>query len=268
MATYAIGDIQGCYKTLRRLLDRISFHRKSDRIFLVGDLVNRGPDSLDVLRWAVELGDRVISVLGNHDLHLLAIAAGVSVGRRQKTLDKVLRAKDCDVLLEWLRNRPLLYREGRLAVVHAGILPAWSVDVAAKHARKVEKIIRGKKFADLMRYCYKEPAFVWNDGLEGLERHAVVLNAFTRMRLCRSLYEMDLNFAGTPEEGPRGEKPWFQVGGRKAEDHTIIFGHWASMGLHVTQNVIALDSGCVWGGSLTAMRLEDGGIFSEPSVEK
>jgi bis(5'-nucleosyl)-tetraphosphatase (symmetrical) len=205
MATYAIGDIQGCYKTLKKLLKRISCDRKTDRIFLVGDLVNRGPNSLDVLRWAKDMGNRVVSVLGNHDLHLLALAAGVATGRSQKTLAQVLRAKDRDDLLEWLVRRPLLYREGRLVLVHAGVLPTWTVDEALEYARKAEKVIRGKKSAEFLKKWYKLEANKWSDKLEGFDRHAVVLNAFTRMRLCRNASEMELSFTGKPEDAPKGQ---------------------------------------------------------------
>lgn len=267
MATYAIGDIQGCYKTLKKLLKRISFDRKNDRLFLVGDLVNRGPNSLDVLRWAKDMGNRVVSVLGNHDLHLLATAAGVASGRNQKTLAPVLRAKDRDDLLEWLVQRPLLYREGRLLLVHAGILPAWTVEEALACARKAEKVIRGKKSAEFLKKWYKLEATKWSDKLEGFERHAVALNVFTRMRMCRNAHEMELSFTGKPEDAPRGYKPWFDIASRKSADHTVIFGHWAALGLRITSSVIALDSGCVWGGTLTALRLEDGAVFSENSVD-
>jgi len=267
MATYAIGDIQGCYKTLKRLLKRISFDRKQDRIFLAGDLVNRGPNSLDVLRWAKDSGSKVISVLGNHDLHLLALSLGVANGKRQKTLEPILRAKDRDDLLKWLSKRPLIYKEGRIVLVHAGILPAWSIEEAMKLAKKTEKLIHSKKAKDFLKKWYKIEGTEWSKSLEGFEKHAVVLNACTRMRLCRSLSEMDLKFTGTPEDAPRGLKPWFAISGRKSENHTILFGHWAALGIRVMHNVVALDSGCVWGGSLTAIRLEDGAIFSEPSAE-
>lgn len=267
MATYAIGDIQGCYKTLKRLLKRISFNRKQDRIFLVGDLVNRGPNSLDVLRWAKDSDRQVVAVLGNHDLHLLAIALGVSTRFSKKTLEHILRAKDRDDLLEWLVKRPLIHKEGRLVLVHAGILPAWSIDEAMKNVHKTEKLIRSKKAAEFLKAWHKSDASKWSDNLEGFERHAVVLNACTRMRLCRNLKEMDLSFTGPPEDAPAGLKPWFGISGRKSVDHTVIFGHWSALGVRVAHNVIALDSGCVWGGTLTALRLEDGAIFSEPSAE-
>lgn len=265
MSTYAIGDVQGCYKTLKRLLKRISFDRKHDRIFLVGDLVNRGPDSLDVLRWVSDQGSHVIAVLGNHDLHLLAISMDVANGKKEKTLQKILRAKDRDDLLDWLRHRPLMVREGCVVFVHAGLLPAWTVDEALILAKQAEKIIRGKKAPDFFKKWYKIDASDWSNSLDGDKRHAVVLNAFTRMRMCRGLSEMDLSYTGTIEKAPKGLKPWFNVPGRKSVDHTIVFGHWSALGLHVSSNVIALDTGCVWGGSLTAIRLEDGAIASEPA---
>ena len=268
MATFAIGDIQGCYKTLKRLLKRISFDRKQDRIFLAGDLVNRGPNSLDVLRWARDSDANIVSVLGNHDIHLLALSLGVAIGgRRQKTLEPILKAKDCDDLLKWLSKRPLIYKEGRMVLVHAGILPAWTVAESMKYAHKIEKILNGKKCTEFLKKYYKQDITKWSNSLEGFEKNAFVLNACTRMRLCKNQNEIDLTYTGAPESAPNTLKPWFDFPKRKSSDHTIIFGHWAALGVMVTKNVIALDSGCVWGGSLTALRLEDGALFSEPSAE-
>ena len=266
MATYAIGDIQGCYKTLKKLLKKVSFSPKQDRIFLVGDLVNRGSHSLDVLRWAKDLGKRVVSVLGNHDIHLIALYLGVA-NRSAKTLTDILHAKDCDDLLQWLMHRPLLHKEGRIVLVHAGILPAWSIDEALKHARKTEKIIQSKKAGEFLKKWYKTETTKWSDKLEDYERYFVVLNALTRMRLCKNAHEMELSFTGKPEDAPKGLHPWYTTPGRKSVDHTILFGHWAALGLRLTSNVISLDTGCVWGGALTALRLEDGAVFSEPSAE-
>lgn len=268
MATYAIGDIQGCYKSLKRLLKHIGFNQKQDRLFLVGDLVNRGPNSLDVLRWAYDLQDRVVTVLGNHDLHLLALALGVKAVRRKKhTLDKVLEAKDADALVFWLQEQPLMYKEGRLVLVHGGILPAWSIQEAKTYAKETEKILRSKRAADLLEYWYTADGTSWRDSLEGYERHATILNAFTRIRVCKNPHLMDFDFTGKPEDAPFGLKPWFDFDERRHSQYTVIFGHWAALGLRIASHIIALDTGCIWGGSLTAVRLEDGAIFSHHSEE-
>lgn len=268
MATYAIGDIQGCYKTLKRLLRRVSFKSESDRVMLVGDLVNRGPDSLDVLRWAIDMGNRVISVLGNHDIHLIAMSQGVTHVRTTKFLEQVLRARDADKLIKWLRRRPVMYREHQFVMVHAGLLPAWTTSEAENEARKLEALIQGNTCANFLNFCYKAQANIWHDQLSGLEKSAVALNAFTRMRMCKSDHEMEFLFTGKPDEAPAGLTPWFQIKPREEREHIIVFGHWARLGLRVLPKFIALDSGCVWGQYLTAYRMEDGAIFFEPSVEK
>lgn len=269
MATYAIGDIQGCYKSLKRLLKRIDFNETQDRLFLVGDLVNRGPNSLDVLRFACDMGDRVTAVLGNHDIHLLGVAFGVkAVSRKRRNFEKILRAKDCSKLIEWLRMRPLLYKEGRTVMVHAGILPAWSIEEAVSYAKEVEKVIRSKKIAELISHAYKTKADKWSDDLEDEDRLVTIINVLTRMRMCESSTKMDFEFVGTPDTAPKTLIPWFEWPERRNADHMIIFGHWAALGLRIHSNIISLDTGCVWGEALTAVRLEDGAIFSQPSVEK
>jgi bis(5'-nucleosyl)-tetraphosphatase (symmetrical) len=268
MATYAIGDIQGCFRTLKRLLKRIAFNPDNDRVFLVGDLVNRGPDSLDVLRWASDLGSRAICVLGNHDIHLIAMAQGVSEIKRTKFLEQVLRARDADKLIKWLRKRPLMYREHNFVLVHAGVLPAWTLGEAEIEARKLEELIQGNTCATFLKFCYRSQANMWREDLSGLEKSAVALNAFTRMRMCRSAHEMEFTFAGKTEDAPEGLTPWFQVKTKHPREHIVVFGHWAALGLRVTPHIIALDSGCVWGQFLTAYRMEDGAIFCEPSIDK
>lgn len=268
MATYAIGDIQGCYKTLRRLLKRMAFSPERDRILLVGDLVNRGPDSLDVLRWASDLGNRVISVLGNHDIHLIGLSKGVADLRQTKFLEQVLRARDSDKLIKWLRKRPLMYRENNFIVVHAGLLPAWSLADAEHEARKLEELIQGNTCATFLKFFYRNKANVWSDELSGLEKSAVALNAFTRMRMCRSTTEMEFTFTGKPEEAPLGLTPWFDLKDKREGGHIVIFGHWAALGLRVRPTTVALDSGCVWGQYLTAYRLDDGALFFESSIDK
>lgn len=268
MPTYAIGDIQGCYRTLKRLLKRINFHPDNDRVLLVGDLVNRGPDSLDVLRWAMGLGSRAVCVLGNHDIHLIAMAQGVSENRRTKFLEQVLRARDADKIIKWLRRRPVMYREHEFILVHAGILPAWTLHQAENEARKLEELIQGNTCANFLKFCYRAQASTWDDDLSGLEKSAVALNAFTRMRMCKSPSEMEFTFTAKPDEAPQGLTPWFQVKREQELHHVIVFGHWAALGLRVLPKFVALDSGCVWGQYLTAYRMDDGAIFMEPSIDK
>jgi bis(5'-nucleosyl)-tetraphosphatase (symmetrical) len=269
VATYAIGDIQGCFETLTRLLRRISFDINRDRIWLVGDMVNRGPASLEVLRWAKGLGHRVTVVLGNHDFHLLALAEGVRVPKSRDTLEGILNAPDRDELLEWLARRPLLHREGSFVLVHAGLLPSWSIGEAEARAREVESGLRSAKRGQLLECIYREegPA-EWDEALEGMDRLRVIANALATLRTCTVRGQPCEDFSGPPELAPPGCLPWFEVPGRSSRDHTIIFGHWAALGLRLQPGIVALDSGCVWGGHLTAVRLDDGSVFQERSAER
>ncbi len=243
MATYVIGDVQGCFITLERLLVRIDFDPSHDRLWFVGDLVNRGPSSLDVLRFIRELDDRAVVVLGNHDLHLIARSRGTRERKPRDTFDDVLEAPDRDALIEWLLNRPLLHREGDHVMVHAGLLPQWSLEEAEALARKAEKKLRDDRLDKSLR---------------------IAVDAFTRLRTCTESGEMCLDFAGPPEQAPAGCRPWFELAEIPGAT-TIFFGHWASLGLHLGTNAIGLDTGCVWGGALTALRLEDRKLVQEPS---
>ena len=266
MATYAIGDVHGCFETLKRLLRRIAFDRRQDRLWFVGDLVNRGPRSLEVLRWAVEQEDRIVVVLGNHDLHLLARAAGLAEARKRDTLEAVLAAPDRDDLLLWLRNRPFVHREGESLLVHAGLFPGWSPEDAEVLAREVEQRLRSDRGLKLLASFTRKTAERWQDGLPGEERARIALAGFSRLRTLDGQERMCPDFSGPPQEAPTGCRPWFSVPGRKSLGVTVIFGHWAALGLHVEDGVAALDTGCVWGWELSAMRLDDGKIFQEPAV--
>jgi len=267
LSTYAVGDIQGCFATLMKLLEGIRFDPESDRLWLVGDLVNRGPRSLEVLRWARALDRRVTLVLGNHDFHLLARAYGAAGPKRRDTLDAVLGAPDRDELVEWLRRRPLLHREGGYVLVHAGLLPEWTPAKAERLAREVQKGFAEPRFQSLLRRMGGDAPRRWRDSLSGIARFRVIVNAFTRLRTCHADGRMCLEFSGPPGEAPPGCLPWFAQPGRRSHKTTVIFGHWAALGFHLAPGVIGLDSGCVWGGRLTAVRLEDGAVFQEPLAD-
>jgi bis(5'-nucleosyl)-tetraphosphatase (symmetrical) len=256
MATYAIGDVQGCYDELDALLGTFDFDRKKDRLWFVGDLVNRGPKSLQVLRFVRGLGTRAVTVLGNHDLHLITQHAGFERKRKDDTFDDVLGAKDGDELVAWLRRRPMMHVERGFAMVHAGLLPAWTIGKASKLAREVEKALQGRSYRDFLAHMYGSEPDRWSETLRGWDRLRVIVNAMTRMRFCTAQGKME--FATKGERPPRGYRAWFK--GRK-DEHTLVFGHWSTLGLKLRPRLAGLDSGCVWGGALTAFRLEDRRVF-------
>ena len=261
MATYAVGDVQGCYAELRQLLDQVRFDPAHDRLWLVGDLVNRGSDSLAVLRFVKSLGDSAITVLGNHDLHLLAVAEGVAELNRNDTLNGILNAPDRDELLHWLRNQRLLHAQDGYVLVHAGLLPQWSVAQAESLAREVEAALRGDSYATFLARMYGNSPHNWDDSLSGYKRLRVIVNAFTRMRICTTAGEMEFKFKGEVENIPAGYLPWFDIPKRASRDATVILGHWSALGLLLRKNVIALDTGCLWGGPMSAIRLDDRQLF-------
>ncbi len=267
MATYAIGDIQGCYSALRRLLDQCRFDPARDRLWLVGDLVNRGPQSLAVLRFVKNLGARAITLLGNHDLHLLVVAAGHVKPHRGDTLAAILRAPDRDELLDWLRRRKMMHAGAGYAMVHAGLLPQWSIAKALKLAREVEVALRGDAYDDFLRHMYGNQPDRWRDDLAGIERLRVITNVMTRMRICTVDGKMEFAHKGKPVNLPRGYLPWFSVPRRRSQGTPVIFGHWAALGLYTESNVIALDTGCVWGGALSALRLSDRKLYQHAAAE-
>ena len=255
MATYAIGDVQGCYDELRALLARVDFVSQRDRLWFVGDLVNRGPKSLEVLRFVRSLGDRAVVVLGNHDLHLVCLAEGQARARDDDTLGAVLAAPDARELVDWLRTRPLMHVEGRHAMVHAGLLPQWTLDKAVSLAGEVEAALRSSNYRDFLAALYGSKPVRWDDALEGWDRLRVIVNAMTRMRFCSPEGVMDFHIKS--DKAPAGFLPWFEA--RPPRDEPmIVCGHWSALGLRLTPRVSALDAGCVWGGSLVALRLDDG----------
>lgn len=261
MAIYAIGDIQGCFSAFERLIDQIRFDPSTDTLWFVGDLVNRGPNSLAVLRWVKALGPSAIVVLGNHDLHLLAAADGGRPLREDDTFQDVLAAPDRGDLLEWLRHQRLLYREDNLVLVHAGLLPQWTVDEAAELAREVEGVLRSPDYRSLLKQMYGASPRQWSKDLAGMSRYRVIINAFTRLRFCTPDGEMEFSRVGPPDTAPNGFFPWFEVPTRRSKEATVICGHWAALGLRVADNLLALDSGCVWGQKLSAVRLQDRRIY-------
>lgn len=253
---WVIGDVQGCAQALAALLARSELASGDAQYWFAGDLVNRGPDSLGALRLIMSLGERATAVLGNHDLHLLAVAAGVRKPGKSDTFHDVLAAPDAPALLDWLRHRPLMVREHGHVMVHAGILPAWSIDRAQALAAEVETSLRGPDWRDAMAQMYGEEPLRWNDGLQGHERMRVIVNALTRMRMCTLDGAMDLRHKGGPQPA-EGLLPWFTLRKGQQDRETIVFGHWSTLGLHIDQGVICLDTGCVWGRALTALRLAD-----------
>ncbi|HWF60589.1 MAG TPA: symmetrical bis(5'-nucleosyl)-tetraphosphatase [Nitrospira sp.] len=260
MATYAIGDVQGCHDALQRLVQHIRFDPTKDRLWFVGDLVNRGPDSLEVLRYVKALGGSARTVLGNHDLFLLAVAEGVVDLRAKDTIHDILDAADRHELLHWLRHRPLHVLESPFFMVHAGLLPQWTVAEAASLARQVEAALSGLDYRAALQAIFHVKTTTWNPTLQDSARLAAIARVLTKLRACTPSGEMS-DFSGPPEEAPSGYFPWFRIPTRRSADTTIITGHWAALGLHIEPNLLAIDSGCVWGRQLTAVRLEDQAVF-------
>lgn len=261
MPTYAIGDLQGCYAPLEHMLERVGFDRARDRLWVVGDLVNRGPDSLRVLRFLRELGDAATVVLGNHDLYLLMVAAGYRRRDGDDTLFQVLEAPDRDELLHWLARRPLMHVEGDYALLHAGLLPQWSIAQAQGLADEVSAALAGAEARKFLLHLAGNRPERWSDGLKGWERLRVIVNALTRLRFCTADGRMVLRAKGPPEQAPPGTMPWFRVPERRSRTHTVVCGHWSALGFYREPGLLALDSGYVWGGKLTALRIEDGEVF-------
>lgn len=260
MAIYAIGDIQGCYKSLKELLKKIKFNPDKDKVWFAGDLVNRGPASLETLRFVKDLGDSAISVLGNHDLHLLAIAEGVK-HTRDESIKQVLKAKDADELLHWLRHRPLLHYDKKLNTImsHAGLYPFWKIKHARKYAKELETALRSEEYYDFIHHMYGDLPDCWDKNLKGRKRLRFICNAFTRMRYCYKDGTLNLRDNGPPGTQVRGAHPWFELNQELRRDTRVVFGHWSTLGLitrHNIDDVYALDTGCLWGGYLSALRLD------------
>ncbi len=262
MATYAIGDIQGCYDSLCQLLEVCAFDPARDRLWLVGDLVNRGPRSLETLRFVRGLGEAAVTVLGNHDLYLLMVAFGGARKRgKDDTIQPILDAPDGSELLHWLRHQPLCHTEGNFCMVHAGLLPQWTASQARKLAAEVEVRLQADDFIKALKNMWGSEPAAWSDDLRGWERMRVVVNAMTRMRFCTPEGVMEFHTKGELAKAPAGHLPWFEAPKRKSADTVLVTGHWSALGLKITPNLLALDSGCLWGGHLSAVRLEDRQVF-------
>jgi bis(5'-nucleosyl)-tetraphosphatase (symmetrical) len=267
MATYVIGDVQGCFDELARLLKKIRYDKARDRLWFTGDLVNRGPESLKVMRFVRDLGDRAVTVLGNHDLHLVATQFG-SRHSRKDTFKDVLHAPDADKLLAWLRTLPLLHVEGDWILVHAGLPPQWSVGDAREVCAEASKLIVSRKSDEFFaEHMYGDRPDRWTPSLRGWDRLRFVINCCTRLRVCTPEGRIDLRYNGPPGDSPEGLIPWFTVPGRRTSTETVLFGHWSALGrVHWDEHrAYGLDTGCVWGRELTALRLDDRKLFSVKS---
>src|SRR5450830_184936 len=261
MHIYAIGDIQGCNQQLKRLEALIAKHPSDATFLFVGDLINRGPQSLATLRHIRSLCNRAQAVLGNHDLHFLAVSQGIRPLHPTDTLQEILDAPDRDDLIDWLRHRPLaLFERGHL-LFHAGVLPEWDAEKVMCLAHEVETMLRGPNWVDFLRHMYGNEPSHWSDDLQGDDRLRCIINTLTRMRFCRPDGGIDFSIKEGLEAAPPGYIPWFDMPDRQTADVTCVFGHWASLGLTLRPNLIGLDTGCVWGGKLTAIRLEDRALF-------
>jgi len=272
MATYAIGDIQGCHDELQRLLDHIQFDAIQDKLWFVGDLVNRGPDSLKVLRFIKALGDAAISVLGNHDLHTLAVANGHLKYHRNDSIDDILHANDRDELTHWLRQLPLLHHDAQLnfTMIHAGLPPQWDLTTAQACAREIETILQSDQHVEFLDRMYGNEPDQWDEKLQGWDRLRFITNCFSRLRYCDSEGCLALEEKGQPGTQAEGLMPWFEVPKRKTEKLRIVFGHWSTLGPVSSDTIYPIDTGCLWGDSLTALRLEDCQKFSIdcPQIKK
>ncbi len=272
MSTYAIGDIQGCYQELHALLNEINFDSSNDRLWFTGDLVNRGPQSLEALRFVKESCNKAIVTLGNHDLHLLAVACNHTNKLAKDTLDAVLDAPDRNQLLNWLRTRPLLHHDKELGftLIHAGLSPQWDIQQAIDLAHEVENVLSANNFTIFFEHMYGDKPDRWSDDLTGWDRLRVIINVLTRMRYCDEQGSFALKEKGPPGTQVNPYQPWFTIPSRQTKKEKIIFGHWSTIHLGNIKNfqkfnVYPLDTGCLWGGTLTALRLEDETWFSVPS---
>lgn len=263
MAVYAIGDLQGCYQDLQRLLEQIAFDPTTDHLWFTGDLISRGPESLPCLRYVRSLGDSAVSVLGNHDLHFLALAENAVPAKTRETMEpglrEILDAEDAGSLLHWLRHRPMAHYEDDILLIHAGLPPQWSIELALQLAREVESVLRGADYREFFQHMYSDQPDCWDSALDGHERMRFIVNCLTRLRYCDPLGRLLLDNKGAPKGTAESVLPWFRVPGRASRGSRIVFGHWSTLGLYEEDGVQCLDGGCVWGGQLSAVRLDQPG---------
>jgi bis(5'-nucleosyl)-tetraphosphatase (symmetrical) len=267
MATYVIGDVQGCFNTLEALLTRIRYRPRADQLWFVGDLVNRGVGSLECLRFVAHCGETTRVVLGNHDLHLLAVAEGLAAPHAKDTLDPILAAPDAGRLLDWLRHQKLLHVEPRWAMVHAGLMPSWNWAMAQTLAREVEDSLRGSHYRQTLKSMYGNEPRNWSTAISGAARIRFVINTMTRMRVLDAEGAHAHKFKGVLKDVPENQRAWFLVPSVRRAARTLVTGHWSALGLHRAERVVSIDTGCVWGGALTALRLDDAKVFQQPSLE-
>ena len=273
MSTYAIGDVQGCFKELLRLLDKINFDETNDRLWFVGDLVNRGPDSLEVLNFIMKLGESAITVLGNHDLHLVAIAEGLARPKKTDTLTSILTSPDKQELIAWIRQQALMHynKELNFSIIHAGLPPQWGIDQALELAAEVTQVLNNSDYLSFLTVMYGNKPNIWNEDLTDYDRLRFIVNCFTRMRYVNNKNELEFSEKGAPDSQADHLTPWFMLDNRISKHDKIVFGHWSTVHLgNITDftpyNVYPIDTGCLWGGKLTALRLEDKTLFSVPAV--
>ena len=259
---YVIGDVQGCAEPLARLLAQIPAHAD---VWFCGDLINRGPDNLGVLRQVQALGSRARVILGNHDIHLLGVAAGVRAPGRSDTLDDILLSPDCEDWLSWLRQWPLAHFEHGILMVHAGVMPQWSLKQVLQYSDEAHTLLASNGYIEHLKTLFGSSPNYWKNSLRGAERIRAIINAFTRMRVCAPDGAMDFQFKGEIGDVPDGLLPWFRLPQRKTADQAIVFGHWSALGLHCENNTICLDTGCVWGQELTAYHYPSGEVISVPA---
>jgi bis(5'-nucleosyl)-tetraphosphatase (symmetrical) len=267
MATWVIGDVHGCWQTLRRLLESIEWDPRDDDLWFVGDLVNRGPSSLEVLRWAYENSERLTVVLGNHDLHLLARSVGAAKRRKEDTLEEILEAPDREDLIQWLRSRALLHRFGPFVMVHAGLAPDWNISLATGLAERLAEKISSPRGDEMIDLLYAKRKTDWNVDLRGDDQLAAAAAIFTRMRMVDSDGRAQLDFAGPPGAAPDGWRTWYTKSAVRSQGYRLLFGHWAQFGFYRAHDAVCLDSGCVYGGRLTALCLNDGRVVQENGVD-
>jgi len=273
MPTYAIGDVQGCFRELFQLLDKINFDETNDRLWFVGDLVNRGPDSLKVLNFVMNLGEAVITVLGNHDLHLVALAEGIMLPKKSDTLAPVLTSPDKQKLIAWVRQQPLMHQDKDLnfSMIHAGLPPQWEVNQALELASEVTQVLNSEDYLSFIKVMYGDTPALWDKNLTGNDRQRFIVNCFTRIRYLNDKHELNFSEKCAPGSNNDHLFPWFTIDDRKSKNEKIIFGHWATLHMgdiydFAPYNVYPIDTGCHWGGELTALRLEDEKLFSVPAA--